>query len=93
MAILVAEPLSKEQPKADEQPSTQSKQEKDKENNKVEDESAKAKKRDPQIEEIDRKVKRLREYYDIKYKIGEGIYIHVCIHGRYGKKIFIWWLP
>lgn len=72
--------LSKEQS----QPSEQSKEEQQQqtqtqtqvEENKVDDESAKTRKRDPQIEEIDRKVKRLREYYDIKYKIGEGMFMH-----------------
>lgn len=64
------------------QPSEQSKEEQQQqtqtqvEENKVDDESAKTRKRDPQIEEIDRKVKRLREYYDIKYKIGEGMFMH-----------------
>lgn len=67
---------SKEQQQQQQQTQTQAQTQTQVEENKVDDESAKTRKRDPQIEEIDRKVKRLREYYDIKYKIGEGMFMH-----------------
>ncbi|KAI7878911.1 kinase-like protein [Lichtheimia hyalospora FSU 10163] len=76
----------KDQPQPEEQ-AMQSKQQQEAhvQDNKVDDESATSRKRDPQIEEIDRKVKRLREYYDIKYKIGEGTFstVYKAIDVRY----------